>query len=527
MNASDHDDSKLRREIEPVLKDLLRAPNGFLEEPPLPGLITDPMIGKTIGSYFIEEPLGIGGMGVVYKARDLDLKRTVALKKLVSEHARDEDFQKRFLQEAEVLAKLNSPHIVRVYTIIKKDHGDFIVMEYVDGKTLKQKIEKNRDGDALRWEKALPIIKQVLEALSHAHKNNIFHRDIKPSNIMLLPDGVVKLVDFGIAKVKEVDLTKTGTTVGTVPYMSPEQAKGLEVDHRTDIWSLLGVVFYEMLVRARPFRGDYAQAIIYSIVNEDPKPILEDIAPGLKHIILTCLKKDVDERYKSAKDMLIALEGFEEEYAESVTKTVVRPGDRYRVAQALQEALKALLKKHRWRPMVLMAFLIVGLVVGLVQILPMLQTGSQPETIASGTPTDSAPAPTPLDSTAQNDEDTTQSATGNVDPQQHAEGLLTDEPINESQNTTPPVTDPGETTDVVIPEGIFADTLKTARSFYNNGLWKSAAEKFIKAIEYIDLTKVDRKIRSKLVAAKSHYKQGGYQEAAEQFYTAFKELYPN
>ncbi|MEE9270561.1 MAG: protein kinase [Candidatus Krumholzibacteria bacterium] len=265
------------------------------------------MIGQTISHYKILSKLGEGGMGVVYKASDTKLKRTVALK-FLSPHllANDKDKQ-RFLHEAQAAAGLNHPNICTVHEIHEADGHTFMVMEHIEGTSLRDKIESG----PMAIDDALETALQVAKGLSKAHGQGIVHRDIKPGNVLLTEDGDAKIVDFGLAKLAtQTRLTKTGATVGTVMYMSPEQAKGEGVDHRTDVWSL-GVVLYEMLAGRLPFRGDIEQAVVYSIMNQDPDPVTstrKDVPIALEDIIEKALSKDPEKRYESVDAFLAALE---------------------------------------------------------------------------------------------------------------------------------------------------------------------------------------------------------------------------
>ena len=211
------------------------------------------MVDQTVSHYQIEEKLGGGGMGVVYKARDLKLKRTVALKFLPPELTRDEEAKVRFMHEAQAASALDHVNVGSIHEIDEAEDGRlFIAMAYYAGETLKKKIARG----PLPVAEALDYAVQIAQGLSKAHEAGIIHRDVKPANVMVTEEGVVKIVDFGLAKVAEqTQLTKTGTTLGTVAYMSPEQARGEAVDQRTDIWAL-GVVLYEMLVGRRPFPGE-------------------------------------------------------------------------------------------------------------------------------------------------------------------------------------------------------------------------------------------------------------------------------
>jgi len=241
------------------------------------------MVGKTISHYKILEKLGGGGMGVVYKAEDTKLKRTVALKFLPQDLSRDDESKERFIHEAQAASALEHNNICNIHEIDEMDDGQmFIAMACYDGETLKKKI----GGGPLKLEDAIDISLQISEGLSKAHEKEIVHRDLKPANVMLTKDGVVKILDFGLAKLRgQTKLTKVGTTLGTAPYMSPEQARGEEVDNRTDVFSL-GVLLYEMLTGQLPFKGDYHEAIIYSILNEDQEPItgLRTGGPSVSYI---------------------------------------------------------------------------------------------------------------------------------------------------------------------------------------------------------------------------------------------------
>jgi serine/threonine protein kinase/tetratricopeptide (TPR) repeat protein len=261
------------------------------------------MIGATILHYKILEKLGEGGMGVVYKANDTKLNRIVALKFLPRFISANNEERKRFEIEAQAAASLNHPNITQIYAIEETDDEIFIVMELIDGIELKEIIKSS----SIKVDEAVNIAVQIAEGLEAAHKKGIVHRDIKSQNIMITIDGKVKVMDFGLAKIKGgTEVTKLGSTMGTAAYMSPEQTRGNEVDHRTDIWSF-GVVLYEMLTGELPFKGDYDQAIIYSILNEET-PGLKQMRTGVPDkfilIINKCLKKDRGERYTQSDDIL-------------------------------------------------------------------------------------------------------------------------------------------------------------------------------------------------------------------------------
>ncbi len=279
------------------------------------------MIGQTISHYKILEKLGEGGMGVVYKAEDTRLKRTVALKFLPPEFTRDKDAKERFFIEAQAAAGLNHSNIVTVHEIDEFENQIYITTEYIEGQNIKEKI----DSGPLKIDDALKVAIQAAEGLQAAHEKGIVHRDIKSANIMITEKGQVKIMDFGLAKLKgKSKLTKTGTTVGTVSYMSPEQSMGKKVDHRTDIWSL-GVVLYEMLTGELPFKGDYEQAIIYSILNEEIN-LSADLPQEISKICKKALAKNPDERYENVEQILNDLNdiknecGYQPVYSKSLLK---------------------------------------------------------------------------------------------------------------------------------------------------------------------------------------------------------------
>jgi len=264
------------------------------------------MIGKTISHYTILEKLGEGGMGVVYKAHDTKLDRVVALKFLPPYLTCDPREKERFYHEARAASALLHPNAAVVFEIDEKDAQVFIAMEYVEGRTLKQVIGE----ETLSIGKALDIAIQVCDGLAAAHEKEIVHRDIKSENIMVTPKGQAKITDFGLAKVKGATrLTREGSTVGTALYMSPEQVRGEEVDHRSDLFSF-GVVLYEMFTGRLPFSGEHQAALFYSIVNDEPQPIAwfnEKAGPEIERIVAKALEKDRDQRYQHADEMLVDL----------------------------------------------------------------------------------------------------------------------------------------------------------------------------------------------------------------------------
>jgi len=264
------------------------------------------MVGRTVSHYKILSKLGEGGMGVVYKAEDLKLHRFVALKFLPPHLGADHEKQ-RFVHEAEAASALDHPNICTIHEIDETPDGQmFIVMSCYQGESLAAKIERG----PLKLDEATEIVTQVASGLSKAHEKGIVHRDIKPGNIFLTSDGLAKIVDFGLAKLAtQTKLTRSGTTVGTVMYMSPEQARGDEVDRRSDIWSL-GVVLYEMITGRLPFKGEHEPAVVYSIMNEQPEPVTAlrtGVPMELERVIDKCMAKKPEERYQHADEIVADL----------------------------------------------------------------------------------------------------------------------------------------------------------------------------------------------------------------------------
>lgn len=271
------------------------------------------------GKYKIIEKLGEGGMGVVYKAKDTRLERTVALKFLSPDLTRDSNVQERFIQEAKAASAIEHNNVCNIYEIDGTEDGQvFIAMAYYPGESLRERIEAR----TLEANEVIDIVLQIAEGLSKAHQKGIIHRDIKPGNIMVTSDGVVKILDFGIAKLAgQVKLTRTGSTVGTVAYMSPEQAKGGEVDQRTDIWSL-GVILYEMISGRLPFKGEHDQAVLYSILNKEPAPVKGlpyEVPEDLERIMKKALAKDPEKRYVSGGELAEALQRLKSELISGVS----------------------------------------------------------------------------------------------------------------------------------------------------------------------------------------------------------------
>ncbi|MBO8167836.1 MAG: Stk1 family PASTA domain-containing Ser/Thr kinase [Thermoanaerobacteraceae bacterium] len=263
------------------------------------------MIGKELGGrYEIIEKIGAGGMAVVYKGRDTLLNRIVTVKVLREQFASDEDFVRRFRREAQAVASLSHPNIVSIYDVGQQDGLHYLVIEYVQGKTLKEYIRENAPLDL---EEAVDIAIQICDALEHAHENNIIHRDIKPQNILLTPAGRVKVTDFGIARASTAaTVTYTGSIVGSVHYLSPEQAKGEAADEKSDIYAA-GVVLYEMLTGKLPYSGETPITIALKHIQDTPPPpreLREDVLPPmLEEIVFRAMEKDYQLRYDSAAEM--------------------------------------------------------------------------------------------------------------------------------------------------------------------------------------------------------------------------------
>ena len=308
------------------------------------------MKGKTISHYTIIEKLGEGGMGVVWKARDTELNRFVALKTLPSGRAADGERRARFIQEAQAASALNHPNIITIHDIVHEDGADCLVMEFVGGKTLDQVVPKK----GLRLNDVLKYAVQIADALARAHAAGIVHRDLKPSNVMVTDDGLVKVLDFGLAKLTgpvslgEEDATRTarprteeGFIVGTAGYMSPEQAEGRPVDVRSDIFSF-GSMLYEMVTGQRAFQGASKLSTLSAILNQDPKPV-EGAPPELERIINRCLRKDLARRFQHMDDVKIALEELKEESESGKLQAVAAPVTRRKVPWIWVAALAAVL----------------------------------------------------------------------------------------------------------------------------------------------------------------------------------------
>jgi predicted Ser/Thr protein kinase len=290
------------------------------------------MIGQAIKHYQVEELLGQGGMGVVYRARDTRLGRPVALKVLPPEFTRDQDRKGRFLQEARAAAAVTHPSIAQVYDVDEGPEGLFIAMELVEGKTVKALIQ-GRELDLLG---ALEIATQVGGGLQKAHEAGVVHRDIKPENIVVTPDGHAKILDFGLAKLLEptapqapegishmetLAKTQAGFVLGTLRYMSPEQARGQAVDHRSDIFSL-GIVLYEMVTGQLPFSGTTALDTLHAIAFEETRPMTAlrpNLPPSLQRVVTRCLRKRPQDRYPDAKELVGDLKTIQREVESGIS----------------------------------------------------------------------------------------------------------------------------------------------------------------------------------------------------------------
>jgi len=267
------------------------------------------MIGQTISHYKISDKLGEGGMGVVYKAEDTKLRRTVALKFLSQQAWGGEEDKTRFIREAQAAAALEHSNICTTYEIDEADGQTFIAMAYVDGQSLEEKIRRG----PLNPDEARDIAIQMAEGLQEAHENGIIHRDVKSANIMIDKKGQARIMDFGLAKLEgRTRLTQAATIMGTVAYMSPEQARGEPVDSRSDIWSL-GVVFYEMLTGRIPFKAESDVALLHKIIYEDPpdmRTLDPNIPPGLIAVVARTMTKNKFDRYSNTSEFLDDIRGF-------------------------------------------------------------------------------------------------------------------------------------------------------------------------------------------------------------------------
>src|SRR4030065_1054179 len=274
------------------------------------------MIDKIISHYKVISKLGEGGLGVLYLAEDLELNRKAVLKFLPPDMMNNPETNLRFKREAQSAGSLSHPNIVTIYDVGVHENKTFIAMEYVEGKTLRELIK----SDELTLERITDISVQICEGLNEAHSKGVTHRDIKPENILINEKGKVKIVDFGLAKIKNVSrgITKQDSTVGTLKYMSPEQIRNQNVDHRSDIWSF-GVILYEMITGKYPFKGEHDASLFYSIINQSPEPLARykaNISEGFQRIIDKTLDKDPETRYQHIDELLSDLRREKKESGE-------------------------------------------------------------------------------------------------------------------------------------------------------------------------------------------------------------------
>lgn len=298
----------------------------------------DKYIGRVFDKrYKIEKVIGVGGMAIVFKAEDILMNRTVAIKMLKNDVSGDSEALRRFINESKAVAMLSHENIVNIYDVSVKGNTKYIVMEYIEGITLKAFLKHK--GGSLSWRETLNIAEQILRALEHAHSKGVIHRDIKPQNIMLLKNGLIKVADFGIAKLPDADtFTVTDQAIGTVNYISPEQALNEEaIDERSDLYSV-GVLMYELSCGELPFSGETPVAVAYKHVHEPPKSpreIKPDMPQGLEQIIMRAMEKSPDMRYRSAQQMLAHISALKK-----------NPGIKFRSAAEV-EALQSGTKKKK------------------------------------------------------------------------------------------------------------------------------------------------------------------------------------
>ena len=349
-------DTELRREAESLLSNsdqALKFMSDFSDKVITPSLskvneqhdqpwldTKSTLTHQTIAHYYITEKLGEGGMGVVYKARDTKLDRTVALKFLPQHLIASEKDKQRFIREAKAAAALNHPNICTIHNVDEYNGNPFIVMEYIDGSTLRDLRKSVNPEPSV----AMDYAAQIADALHKAHGAGIIHRDIKPGNIMMNAEGRIKMMDFGIAKLKDSgQITETGRTMGTIAYMSPEQIRGEPVDHRSDIWAL-GVVLYEMLAGEHPFAGKNNAAVLHSILNKEPPPVgelLPDCPRVVQNIVWKLLQKNPSERYQNAGEVVDDLQLANKDVQEIVWKLLQKnASERYQHAGEMNDDLQ-------------------------------------------------------------------------------------------------------------------------------------------------------------------------------------------
>ena len=410
-------DPELGKEIQSLISAFERA-GAFIETPAIEidasvvaGSLVNSLAGHSIGHYQIIQPLGAGGMGEVYLAADTRTERKVALKLLPDDLTKNDERVRRFQQEARAALALNHPNIVTIYEIGEADGRLFISSEWIQGETLGQRLQRA----PLSLSEALDIAVQVGSALNEAHQQGIVHRDIKPENIMLRPDGYVKVLDFGIAKLTELQTvsvaseaptalkvrTAPGMVIGTANYMSPEQARGLAVDQRTDIWSL-GVVLYEMVAGCVPFAGETPGDVVASILERQPAPLARysrQAPEALEEIVTTALAKNREERYQTATQMIAALRRLKQRldataelersmppHGSSLTGAMTSTNSLASTAQAglphaasSAEYIVSEIKRHQWSAAIIVSLLILvvaGLAFGLYKVISQWRTTS-------------------------------------------------------------------------------------------------------------------------------------------------------
>ncbi len=309
------------------------------------------MIGQKISQYRIIERIGSGGMGTVYKAEDLTLKRTVAIKVIKPSHQDPNIANKRFLREAQAISQIDHPNVITVFEVIQKGAANYLVMQYAPGTTLRDRLDKN----ALTIADTLRIASEVAGGLQAAHDVGVVHRDIKPENIVVEESGGAKVLDFGVARlVDRSTLTRRGKIIGTLPYMAPEQIKGDFADVTTDVYAL-GVVLYEMLTGRLPFEDTEETALFYQIMNVDPEPVttlLPDLPAGIDEIVLKALAKKSTDRYQAVADMRSDLEIVRQRIgnvAGEPTRLIARPKRRRGLGAVVGLVQKFAAAILRWR----------------------------------------------------------------------------------------------------------------------------------------------------------------------------------
>jgi serine/threonine-protein kinase len=292
---------------------------------------------KKVGKYEVIEELGRGAMGVVYRARDPFIGRLVALKTITPGLLDNPDLLQRFYREAQAAGRLQHPNIVIIYDLGEADGLPYIAMEFLEGNSLEKLIQNTPN---MPLGQKLDIIIQLCRGLEFAHKNGVVHRDVKPGNIIVMTDGTVKVVDFGIVRLSSTSMTSTGMVIGTVGYMSPEQAQGEHVDARSDLFAV-GVVMYELFAYQKPFAGNNVAAVLIKIVTEDPSPLegaAPQVPPQLCEIVHRCLNKNPAERYQSLEDLILELEPIARSMQRDMVEELVKQGQQLIEKEEFAEA---------------------------------------------------------------------------------------------------------------------------------------------------------------------------------------------